>query len=481
MTVQSKFATLSMTCHEYVHPWTTSCTEAQAGLILHAIQDCLRLYVTVYTLALLMKGRIPRLIDIKRLILGVLQSSAFLTMSAFSYSFFACFLRNTIGHFNFLTISFIPSFLSSVCSILIERPSRRSLLCLYVANVATETAWRMAVARNYVSPIKYGAVLIFGISSAILMYYFRCGQHKDEDNKNDSMFDLLRFVVGPYEENNYAEMRSNQRADTFYRQVQNAPDHVVDPNSRYSRSHSITKKKTFLHALTQALKVYKRLIYQIKCGARKNVCPHPFSCLYYVMSGGVKQFSVGFGLQLCLKLLLNAKRIIKRPKHIKSVLCNKSILSLGLFLGGYSALFRLISCLLRWSTGRDSPLFALPAGLLASTTFTQYPDNTVALYVMWKMLQRTYSIAVKRGFVSELPGFTIFLYALSTATLFHAAIFEPTNLRPSYWKFLHTISGARIAVMSRDQLDIYGLNTTKSLEEVLKRTHTAAVINQIQF
>lgn len=97
------------------------------------------------------------------------------------------------GNFNFLTVSFIPAFIASVGAIIVERPSRRPLLCLYVANVATETVWRMLVARNYVTPIKYGEVLIFGISSAIAMFYYRSGQHKDENDRNDSMFDLLRY------------------------------------------------------------------------------------------------------------------------------------------------------------------------------------------------------------------------------------------------------------------------------------------------
>lgn len=48
-----------------------------------------------------------------------------------------------------------------------------------------------------------------------------------------------------------------------------------------------------------------------------------------------------------------------------------------------------------------------------------------------------------KGYLPKIPGFTEFLYCFSTAVLFHAAILEPTNLRPSYWKFLHSISGGR--------------------------------------
>lgn len=46
-----------------------------------------------------------------------------------------------------------------------------------------------------------------------------------------------------------------------------------------------------------------------------------------------------------------------------------------------------MSCLLRHSFNRDDAVFAIPAGLVASVAFTQYPDNTVALYVMWKAIQ----------------------------------------------------------------------------------------------
>lgn len=43
--------------------------------------------------------------------------------------------------------------------------------------------------------------------------------------------------------------------------------------------------------------------------------------------------------------------------------------------------------MLRRITGIDSDLYAIPAGLLAGTAFTKYPDNTVAMYVMWKAAQ----------------------------------------------------------------------------------------------
>lgn len=48
---------------------------------------------------------------------------------------FIILLRAIMGNFNFLTISFVPSFMASLVAILVERPSRRNLLTLYVTNV----------------------------------------------------------------------------------------------------------------------------------------------------------------------------------------------------------------------------------------------------------------------------------------------------------------------------------------------------------
>lgn len=476
--VLSKIAPIFVSCENYVHPWTSSCAEASAGLYFYAILDCMRIYGTVYTLALLMRGRIPTKEDLKRTFHGIIQSTAFLSAMAFGYSFFLCSLRRILGNFNILTVSAIPAFLASVFAIIIERPSRRVLLALYVSNVATETFWNMAVSRNMVTPIKNGHVAIFSVSIAILLALYKSGHHKLKDkDKSDSMFGVLRFVIGPYEEKDYS-VRSSQ-ANTFYRQeVQNIPGTSGSqrPGSWQKGKH----KNVAFHLIIQALRAYKKIIQSIKCYSRHHACPHPFSCVYYTLAGTSKMFTVGLGIQFTLKLVLNLKRIMQSPKNINRIFFKKDILSLALFLGGFSGGFRALSCLFRRITGKDSPYHAIPAGLIAGTAFMQYPDTTVALYVMWKMAQITYNLGIERGYLPKIPGFTNFLYSFSTAVLFHAAILEPTNLRPSYWKFLHSISGGRIACMNRDPLDVWGLNTSESLQKVLTATKTARVVQFYQ-
>uniref|UniRef100_A0A1B6FXY6 Transmembrane protein 135 N-terminal domain-containing protein n=2 Tax=Cuerna arida TaxID=1464854 RepID=A0A1B6FXY6_9HEMI len=416
MSVISKFQTIDVSCTHYVHPWTNSCAEATAGLFLHSILASLRIYVTAYMLTLLMRGKVPTKKDIKYIVLGIIQSTAFLSCHAFGYSFTLCCLRKAIGNFNFLTVSFIPSFLSSIVAILVERPSRRSLLSLYVTNVASETLFRMAVWRKWLKPVKYGEVIIFTLSSAVLLYFYR-GSH----NKKDSIYSLLRFFVGPCEESGYSK-------------------HIEgEPPS--SRSTTITS-------------------YYLKS---HPTCPHLHSCLHYCLKNGVKLFSIGCGLQLSLKLLLQMNRIAKTPKLVISNVFQLDTLRLGAFFAGFGGVFRMVSCLLRHVRGEDCQLHAVPAGLGAGLAFFFFRDNTAALYAMWKTIQILYNMGVDKGHLPPFPGGSVFFHALATAILFHAAIIEPHNVRPSYWRFLTNISGHRINMMNRECLDVFGLDSSESL------------------
>lgn len=77
----------------------------------------------------------------------VLRSSSFLSVNGFGFMFFLCQLRRLKGNFNYFTLGFIPSVLGCYCAILVEKKQRRPLLALYVANVASETLFRMLRAR----------------------------------------------------------------------------------------------------------------------------------------------------------------------------------------------------------------------------------------------------------------------------------------------------------------------------------------------
>ncbi|XP_032670789.1 transmembrane protein 135-like isoform X2 [Odontomachus brunneus] len=411
-----------------------------------------------------MKRRKPTKEDIKKTILGILQSTAFLAWSGFSYSVFICWLSRLLGHLNFLTVSFLPSFLSSLTAILIERPSRHSLLCLYVSNIATETLFKMGVWRGYFSPIPRGEIYIFAVSAAVLLYFFR-----SKVNKQDSIYKILRLIVGPYEEIEYT-VKKDLHSKTSLENIE---------VSSTEKNRDIQKKcqKNKFNILLKSLETYKYLINILKARSKHVSCPHPYSCAHYVLAGSARAFSYGIGGQLALNLIFQYKKLLQSPKLIKSIIFQRENLNLGIFLGGCSGLFRLVSCSLRRILHKDSHTYAIPAGLVASIAFMAYPNNVVALYFMWKALQLLWNNAVESGKVPEIKWFVILLYSFSTALLFHAAIIEPQNLRLSYFKFLYNMSGGRIAVMSRIPLDEFGLETNKHLQDVLRKTRLTDQIN----
>lgn len=409
-----------------------------------------------FQFSLLMRGKIPTKAELKRTVMGILQSTLFLTTNAYTFTAFVCLVRRLLGKFYFPTITYIPTFLASLCAILLERPSRRSLLTFYVANVATESYWRMLVSRGLVKSVPYGQVIIFSVCSAVCAYLFRIGWHLKQ---KDSIFGSLRFCVGKNEEFNYDPA------------VGVAGPSNRDENAAERRpQQSQRRAKTGNVILDEIVRVYYETITKLKTVARHKSCPHNNSCLYYIASGGAKLYGVGIGIQLTLSVLFQIRKIVKRPATLKDIFCSKEFTKIGVFLGGYCALYRLVSCMLRHVRGKNAPEHALPAGLVAGMAFASYPNVSVALYVMWKTFQFVYAYGNSAGYLPNVPGFGNFLYCAFTATLFHVAMFEPQNLRGSYFKFLDGLSGGRIAYMSRLPLDVYGLESTRHLEAVLAKT-----------
>lgn len=323
----------------------------------HFIQLIGKMFTFLFQLSLLMRFRIPTLTDLKRTILGILQSTAFLTTSAFTYSLYLCLIRYCVGSFNFFTVSYVPAFMSSVCALLIERPSRRNLLCLYVSNVATETLFNMLCSRGYCSPLPHGQVMIFGASMALLAYYFRSGLHQtpvtaiqstNTINNNsivvshtskDSIFDILRFVIGRYEESAPSLQLQQPQCLSRRRERISATQSTDEPRPTINRR---PVNPAVAYAL-QIVRYYTKLMNYIKHGLpRHQSCPHQrSSCVHYVMSGGAKLFSIGVGVQVVLSLI-KSKMSSRQPflQQLKKIFSSRETLKIGAFLGGFAAIFR---------------------------------------------------------------------------------------------------------------------------------------------
>lgn len=60
--------------------------------------------------------------------------------------------------------------------------------------------------------------------------------------------------------------------------------------------------------------------------------------------GGAKVFVTGYGLQLCLKILMQMKKIAKQPTVLFRAIKSSDTFSLGIFMGGFSFLYRVRVC-----------------------------------------------------------------------------------------------------------------------------------------
>ncbi|GLV45918.1 uncharacterized protein CBL_11715 [Carabus blaptoides fortunei] len=248
-------------------------------------------------LALLMKGRIPRFEDIRRTFASLIQSVAFLSATGLGYSAFLCSLRWLCGHFNILSVSSMPIFLSSILAIHLERPSRMTVV-MFVCQQCC-----------YENRLEYAGIQ----GNAMLLMYTR----------------------------------------------------VVSTRQKMEKATVYSGYLDSLLDRTRNMNMFRN------------------------------------GRNKCHTILNNSSK------------------------------------------------------------------------------QLTYNMGIESGHVPQVPGFTKILYCFSTAILFHAGIIEPNNLRPSYYKFLHNLSGGRISRMDRTALDVWGCESTKQIAITLRKTKTDTIVRHI--
>uniref|UniRef100_A0A9J8B5N4 Transmembrane protein 135 n=2 Tax=Cyprinus carpio TaxID=7962 RepID=A0A9J8B5N4_CYPCA len=144
-------------CYEIGHTWSSSCTTSTLQVTAGALEVSFKIYAPLYLIAAILRRRKKDYYK-KRLLPEILQSTSFLTANGGLYIAFFCILRKLLGRFYSWSAGFGAALPASYIAILIERKSRRGLLTIYMANLATETIFRMAVTRGLVKPMKHGEV-----------------------------------------------------------------------------------------------------------------------------------------------------------------------------------------------------------------------------------------------------------------------------------------------------------------------------------
>ncbi|GAB1597829.1 transmembrane protein 135-like, partial [Argonauta hians] len=269
-------------------------------------------------------------------------------------------------------------------------------------------------------------VLLFSIVSAVFLYLYR-----SKGGLSTSIASVIRFFVGSEEHADSAE-------DSYYN---NGGDHWNSSPAKYQSNKCLEYLKSLKKRCEQSWK--------------HQLCKHNDGCTHYVLRGFFKMAGVGYGLQMVFRLLPNLIRILKKPTFLFQVVCHKNNLRLGAFLGLFSAVFRGSNCALRWLRKKDNSINGLIAGFIAGWSMLCYKSSSLALYMAMKLLQDLYFKGVEDKVVPHIPWTDIFLYTVSTAFLFHVAIFEPHNLRPSYWKFLQRVTHNKLGEINRQLLNVF--------------------------
>ncbi|XP_048767436.2 transmembrane protein 135-like isoform X2 [Ostrea edulis] len=417
MAVFGKPKSVTCTCYEIGHTWTPSCLYASVDVAFVVFKQALKVYGTLYTVAGILKKR-----DLKyfkeKILKEIAQSVLFLTTNGTLFISFFCIWRQLTGYYSSYC-TFLCGIPACALSVSVERADRRGLLAIYMANVATETAYRMVLSRGWIKPVKHGEVLLFSVASAIYLYFFRKGRLPDQTKS------ALSFLVGK-EELPITEKRE-------------------EPTPRRHGNR-------LLNQLTQN-ETFQRINTSLQSTPKHWLCQHSYGCVHYVVKSFVKMFGLGFLVQGGVKLLGALPRMHKNPKAILHALIHQDNFRLGAFLGCFSAIFKTVNCLLRWLRNKDSETYGLLGGFLAGWSMLWYKSSTIALYTAYKLAEVLYFKGITRGFLPYIRCADIIIYSLSTAFVFHVAVLEPHNLRPAYWSFLLKVTGNRFSMMNRKLLE----------------------------
>uniref|UniRef100_A0A671X107 Transmembrane protein 135 n=1 Tax=Sparus aurata TaxID=8175 RepID=A0A671X107_SPAAU len=432
-------------CYEIGHTWSPSCVQSAVDVTRGALEVSFKIYAPLYLIAAILRRR-KKDYYLKRLLPEILWSTSFLTANGGLYIVFFCILRKLLGGFNSWSAGFGSALPASYIAILVERKSRRGLLTIYMANLATETLFRMAVTRGMVKPIRHGELNLF-------CSFFCC---RSKDGLKGFAFSALKFIIGKEEIPNHSVMAAEH---TCTRPLERTAAIETGEDSPASAERPSSRRKTLL--------AYTRELLESICkkGPRHRCCKHyQDNCISYCIKGFVRMFSVGYLIQCCLKVPSTFRQMFSKPSRLPSLFYNKENFQLGAFLGSFVSIYKGTSCLLRWLRNIDDELHALIAGFLAGMSMFFYKSTTISMYLFTKLVETMYFKGIEAGRFPYFPHADTVLYAISTAICFQAAVMEVQNLRPTYWKFLLRLTKGRFALMNRQVLDVFGTQASRDFK-----------------
>ncbi|KAF1378554.1 hypothetical protein PFLUV_G00191760 [Perca fluviatilis] len=435
-------------CYEIGHTWNPSCVQSAVDVARGALEVSFKIYAPLYLIAAVLRRR-KKDYYLKKLLPEILWSTSFLATNGSLYIVFFCILRKLFGGFYSWSAGFGSALPASYIAILLERKSRRGLLTIYMANLATETLFRMAVTRGIIKPITHGEVLLFCITASLYTFFFR-----SKDGLKGFAFSALKFIIGKEEIPSHSVVAEQICTRPLERTSSTEPE-----DSQASAQGPSSSRKTLVAHTKELLESI------CKKGPRHRCCKHyQDNCISYCVKGFVRMFSVGYLIQCCLKVPSAFRHMFTKPSRLPALFYNKENFQLGAFLGSFVSIYKGTSCFLRWLRNIDDELHALIAGFLAGISMFFYKSTTISMYLFSKLVETIYFKGIEAGRFPYFPHADTVIYAISTAICFQAAVMEVQNLRPTYWKFLLRLTKGRFALMNRQLLDVFGTQASRDFK-----------------
>ncbi|XP_037072546.1 transmembrane protein 135-like [Pollicipes pollicipes] len=423
MIVASKLSSYPCGCHEVAHAWTSSCFKSWLDVGVPGITEAAKIYLPLFIISRLVKSRKWNAEMVLKIFKETVQSSAFLGANCYFLLSSFCTVRWLLPFVPVREGIMLACVVSSYMSIMIERESRRDVLTVYMMNVASETLFNFLLEQGLVPNIPHGRSLLASVALAAMMYLYKLGRSEALVGQ------LAQALLGTAEI--YPPRAGSCRKDlTAGMKLFNYISSMITGKPQITTQSSQSSDRP------------------LSVPAHPGLCPHHGACLRYAWRGLTESLLLGVAVQAGVTgggALLRLASSGRRPLLPSPVV----LLPLGLCLGSVSGLFRLASCLLRRWRGRDAAWHAVPAGLLAAAGLRFYNSPSLTLYLFWKTAEAWYAHGAASGRLPRAPGAVPLLYALSTGVVLSAAVLEPHQISRSYWAFLRTLTGGRVAQMNR--------------------------------
>ncbi|KAI8903203.1 hypothetical protein EDD86DRAFT_215583 [Gorgonomyces haynaldii] len=191
--------TIPMTPCAGLHPTEMSCVKYNLDLLKSVYLAITPVYLSLNSVPLLLFKPKAFLKDplssLKRIALSTLQSSTFLATFIVIFMSGVCVLRNARG--DLPDNRFYYYLLGVLCSgsaIMLEKPSRRSELAMYVFPKGLASLYTLLIARGRMIDIPYIEVITTCASTSAIMSLYQL----EPEHMSSLMYNVMRRVIGEY-------------------------------------------------------------------------------------------------------------------------------------------------------------------------------------------------------------------------------------------------------------------------------------------